>query len=118
MRPVRVYIVNVDRLPRTILTALLTCRDDIEVIQETESAEDVYGCSSVVELLGRIRAHAPDVVIVGVENLRRLKEFEPLAGMRLLLLTERGKSVHFYQLTSETGMVREISPEQLISMIR
>lgn len=117
-RPIRVYVVGMDRLPRTILTSLLESEGEIEVILDEETGEAGDDPRTAAELIERLEERKPDVVIVGAGDSRRLEALVALLQTRVLLLADRGKRIYCSQLHPVSRVVGEISPDELLSLIR
>lgn len=114
---IRVYVVDVDRLPRTILTSLLESRDEIEVIVD-EEADEAGRRRRMAELIDRLRDRSPDVVIVGAGDPDRLEALVALLQTRVLVLADRGKRVYCSQLRPVSRVVGEITPDEFLSLIQ
>ncbi len=111
----RVYVANVDRLPRTVLAALMSAIGSIEVIDEATSKLSTSGLGDVFRELSHYR---PNVLILGVNDPEEFEAFSNLATARVILLKTLGEETYCYQLRPEQKPLGPVSPSELISIIR
>lgn len=118
MKPIKVYVMDMDRLPGTILTSLMRETDDIEVVFGGEDPDSMTEPRTLDELTLELERHAPDVVLVALREHHRLEAVKELLRARVLLLAERGRSVLCYQLTPDSRSMGEMSADAFLATIR
>lgn len=114
----RVCICCMGRLSGEILEALLE-DDGIEVVRLPDAWWDpANGCASVAtRALEALRLHRPDVVILGADapGTEALPDDIPL---ELLVVADRGRSLHALRLESRTGGAEDVSLDEFVTMVR
>ena len=118
--PIRVVVVDDQRLVRTGFTAILSTEDGIEVIGEASNGE---------EAIALVEATRPDVVLMdirmpvmdGVEATRRLAGPKALRPTKVLILTtfDIDELVHNALQAGASGfLLKDAPPEELVHAIR
>ena len=115
MNLTRVYVANMDRLPRTILERLMQATGSIEVLDEATSGSLT---SHLSEVFREVSECKPDVVIIGVNDSKEFEAFADLATTRVMLLKTLGEETYCYQLRPERKELGSITPGQLISIVK
>lgn len=118
--PIRVVVVDDQRLVRTGFTAILSTEDDIEVVGEAANGQ---------EAIALVEALRPDVVLMdirmpvmdGVEATLRLAGPKALRPTKVLILTtfDIDELVHNALQAGASGfLLKDAPPEELVHAIR
>jgi DNA-binding NarL/FixJ family response regulator len=119
-RPVRVLLVDDERLVRSGFKALLDAEDGIEVVGEaTNGAEALEAC----------RATRPDVVLMdirmpgmdGIEATRQIAAIRGLEAVRVLILTTYDTDSYVFdglQAGASGFLLKDAGPAELLHAIR
>ena len=110
--PTRVLLVDMPRMLRDIVGAIVTGQPDLEVVGEVDSSEALVACAERTQ---------PHVLIVGSEpsvltTSRRL--MADASRLRVIEVVAEGRAGYLYQRLPERTLVGDISPEALLSVVR
>lgn len=127
MEQVSVYITNLDALPQSILTSLLSAHG-IRVLGPRDEAS---GGSAARRgrpdpgehrywdrLMRKIDTHRPDVIICGERNARLARQLSALTDTHVLTLTSRGSSVECRQLRPVRQTLGKMDANDFVALIR
>jgi DNA-binding NarL/FixJ family response regulator len=113
MARIRVVIADVPRVLRDIISTMLAQEPDIEMLQ------DVTTLSGLVEPAATEPA---DVVVVGLRNAALpdvvAELFERRPTVRVLGIAGDGRHAYLHELRPHRTALGELSPEQLVRVIR
>lgn len=112
----RVLLAGLDRLPRTLLTSLLNPVPGLDVVVR-EEIEDVAPPGTVGELIHWLERIGPDVVVLGASDSVSLGTLRRVLASRVILVRNRGRVLHCYQLEPRQATAREASPRELLAMV-
>lgn len=117
-RPIRVILADDHPLIREGLRGMLAESPEIEVVAEASNGH---------ELIGAVRSHFPDVVVVdirmpdvdGIEAVRRIRKHHPQVKALMLTVHDEEAYVHEAISAGATGyMLKTVSAEELVRAVR
>ncbi len=116
------FLAGLDRLPETILDALLGASAGIEMVGDMDvDPEALIGgpeSTNPQALFTQLCELDPDVVVLGIGGGLELDAVRRLLATRVLLLAVRGKQLLYCRVEPEAREVEEVSAAQLVSLIR
>ena len=108
---VRVLLLEVPRLVRDVLTHAIEAEPEMELVSERRSDPTLAGDT-----------RAPDVVIVGTRRRDDLQRVEAILWRwphsQVLTVTMDGHQASLYQLEPQQTELGELSPGELVNVIR
>ncbi|MGA5766235.1 response regulator [Streptomyces pseudogriseolus] len=114
--PLRVVVADDNPVVRAGLTALLTARDDLEVVAEAADGREAHEATL---------AHGPDVVLLdvrmpGVDGLAALPHLVPLTAVLMLTYSGESDIVHEALRRGANGYLvhGEFTPDELVTAVR
>ncbi|WP_439811755.1 response regulator [Streptomyces sp. P9-2] len=114
--PVRVVVADDNPVVRAGLTALLSGREDLEVVAEAADGKEAYEATL---------AHTPDVVLLdvrmpGVDGLTALPHLVPLTAVLMLTYSGESDIVHEALRRGANGYLvhGEFTPDELVTAVR
>ncbi len=114
--PLRVVVADDNPVVRAGLTALLSGREDLEVVAEAADGREAYEATL---------AHTPDVVLLdvrmpGVDGLTALPHLVPLTAVLMLTYSGESDIVHEALRRGANGYLvhGEFTPDELVTAVR
>ncbi|MFJ7100667.1 response regulator [Streptomyces albogriseolus] len=114
--PLRLVVADDNPVVRAGLTALLSGREDLEVVAEAADGREAYEATL---------AHSPDVVLLdvrmpGVDGLAALPHLAPLTAVLMLTYSGESDIVHEALRRGANGYLvhGEFTPDELVTAVR
>jgi DNA-binding NarL/FixJ family response regulator len=106
----RIFLADLPRLQREIITQILRSQSDLDVVAEAAQDES---------LLQRVERECADVLVIGRDDpglAAALLERQP--RMRVVAVARRGRECWLYELRPQRVALGEISSRRLLELVR